>query len=67
MDAESKKKLDEAIAARVYDALPSGGFNPGDTIEVDVRFGDEGPDSWTRCEVEVKQEHIDMAKYWAKQ
>jgi hypothetical protein len=66
MDAKSRTKLDEAIAARVYDALPHGGFTPGDTIEVDVRFGDEGPadDSWTRCEATVEQRHIDLAKRW---
>jgi peptide subunit release factor RF-3 len=68
MDAKDQTKLDEAIAGRVYDALPHGGFEVGDTIEVDVRFGDEGgPDNWTRCEATVEQRHIDLAKRWVKQ
>lgn len=68
MTAKDKWKLDGAIAERVYDALPFGGFAVGDEIEVDIRFGDEDPDenSWTRCEGTVQQHHIDLAKSWLK-
>jgi hypothetical protein len=66
MTQAQQRQLDEAIAARVYDSLLFGRFNVGDSIEVDISFGHEGPDGWTRLESTVEQRHVDLAESWAK-
>jgi hypothetical protein len=67
LSKRDQEKIDDAVAARCFDALAYGGFEVGDDIEVDIRFGHEGPDSWTRCEATVEQRHLDQANAWLQE
>jgi hypothetical protein len=64
MNKKDQDKLDRCIAGRVLESrlhpyrLP---LVPGDSITIDVEFGDEGDHSWTRCEAEVQLRHLVMA------
>jgi hypothetical protein len=66
---KKQTKLDEAIAAYVYEGLRIGEPpKAGDTVSgIDVRHGNEGPNSWTRYrQLTIEQRHIDMARSWAR-
>lgn len=63
----SKKKLDAAVAAHVYNLITLGGHEPEALLgtelnDLRIRFGNEGPDGWTSCNhVAIEQHHIDAA------
>lgn len=65
MTKKDQAKLDSAVAATVYGSRLLEFSDPiaiGEFVTVDVRFGNEGPDSWTRVEnVIVEARHITLA------
>jgi hypothetical protein len=67
MTHKNQQKLDEAVAAAVYESrtVYFGGYadplKVGETVTLDVRFGDEGPSSWTRCEATIEERHLKLA------
>lgn len=61
-----QQRIDEAIAGAVAELRDQPYCeNPtaGTTIRnIEIRFGDEGPGSWTRFdELQIEQRHLDMA------
>lgn len=58
-ETKRERAVIEECAARIIGGVE---LTVGDVIEFDHRFGDEGPNSYTRCREELDSQQIEKAK-----